>query len=641
MKRSIIFIILFIIIIFCFFGISNLLEYGDYEVNSYAADVTLENDGSMHVTEEWVVSYPEGYTVSYRDISYKKYNPDNPLYQEAGNRAGIEVLGVTVKGADGVPLGTSRYEWKLSGERDERGEIIECPAGMSECESIFVRVPSGFEEKMHFIYEYRITGAMTKYNDAAELNWIFLDRFETKIEKYELTINVPGIAREDIMAWPRGTSGTYEVQDGKIIAKGKNLKKAELLEIRILLPAEEFDVPARNRVNRAMRDEIIRYEAELAEEMNNRITIATVLFFGTFGMLAVLLVCAYIAYVKYDKEHTPEFSGKYYRELPADYTPAEMSYLYYFRKIHDEDITATVLDLIRKKYLLLDQNQESVTKKNPDFKLIRNPEADLKELKSHERVLLDWFINTVGDGKEVTLKQVENYPKISYQHALRFQNFTKSFVASAKLEGSKHDFFEKKVAREKSKMLVAALIPGFYIFLSFVLRTVYSVNITFPLVASFAALFLYAFYIYSIDKRSVKGNEDFAKWKAFKQFLLDFGNMKDYPIPGIVVWEHYLVYATSLKIADKVMEQLEVRLPKTIDDEELVGATYLGLGYRYPTYRLWYTFGRINSSMALARQNFTQTVVAYNTKKASGFGGGGGFTGGRSFGGGGGGFRSR
>ena len=67
---------------------------------------------------------------------------------------------------------------------------------------------------------------------------------------------------------------------------------------------------------------------------------------------------------------------------------------------------------------------------------------------------------------------------------------------------------------------------------------------------------------------------------------------------GIVVWEHYLVYATSLKIADKVMEQLEVRLPKTLDDGSLATSAFLGMGYYYPRYRLWYTFGRINSSMS-------------------------------------------
>ena len=46
-----------------------------------------------------------------------------------------------------------------------------------------------------------------------------------------------------------------------------------------------------------------------------------------------------------------------------------------------------------------------------------------------------------------------------------------------------------------------------------------------------------------------------------KKFLTDFSGMDDYPIPSVTVWEHYLVYAPVLGVADKVMDQLKVKLP--------------------------------------------------------------------------------
>lgn len=638
LKKTLGFILLFAVIMAAFYGLKSWIESGRYQVNAFRAEVTLESDGSMVVSEHWEVRYPQGYSVFFRDIGYRKYNPENPLYPDPLNRASFELLDANATGAQGKHIS---HVVRTSGERDERGDIIECPAGRSECESIFIWASSGFEREMHFYYRYRIKGAMTQYKDVAELNWVFLDQLESKVRNVELTINLPGIPENGIMAWGHGTEGNLDVLDGKVVATADVLKKGDVLELRLLLPKERFSVPEKNRIDRALKDDIINYEYQLAKETNMKIAIAEGLFYGTFGMLALLAVFAYIAYIKYDKEHIPKFTGKYYRELPADYSPAEMSFLYYFRKINDEDLTATVLDLIRRKYFLLDQNHETVSKKDPDFKLVLNPEMDLKGLKSHELVVVEWFIKTVGNGKEVTLKQIENYPKTSYNNALRFQNLTKKFVLQAKIEGSKHDFFEKGVANEKSKMFVVAIIPVIYALISFLLKSRYALDTTFALVASLVALVLYIFYISSIDKRSIKGNEDYAKWKAFRQFLLDFGNMKDYPIPGIVVWEHYLVYATSLKIADKVMEQLEVRLPKTLDDESLATSTFLGMGYYYPRYRLWYTFGRINSSMSLARQNVHQTIVRHRSQKVSGFGRGGGFGGGRSFGGGGGGFRSR
>lgn len=114
--------------------------------------------------------------------------------------------------------------------------------------------------------------------------------------------------------------------------------------------------------------------------------------------------------------------------------------------------------------------------------------------------------------------------------------------------------------------------------------------------------------------------------------------MEDYPIPGVVVWEHYLVYATSLKVADKVMEQLEVKLPAEMIESEQ--ATYMGIGYRYYGFRLGYALGRINQSVSTARANGRATIAAHQAQ-VSGSGRGGGFGGGRSFGGGGGGFRGR
>lgn len=644
MKKNLGFVLLFVIISSAFLVIPAYFNSDRYKIQSLKADIEIEANGDMVISERWVVQYPEGYSVSYRDISYQKYNPNNPFNQEKTNQAGFEIdleNDVWVAGSDGKKLARNSYYVRTSGELDERGEIIECYPNRSQCESIFIRVPSGFDKEMTFGYKYRIKGAVTEYRDVAELNWVFLDYFEATVRNVEFSITLPGILKDDILAWGHGTDGSLEIKENKVLVSVDKLKKKEVLEVRILMPNEKFSVPENNYINRTVKQDIIDYEMELAEETNRRIEIAQWVFYGTFAMLALMIVMVYIAYVKYDKEHTPRFTGKYYRELPAKYSPAEMSYLYYFRKINNEDLTATLLDLIRRKYLIFDQNKQGINDKNPDFKLILNPDMDHSDLRSHEKHLLNWFIGIIGNKQEVTLKEIENYPKHSYSNAMSFQNNAKEFVRRAKLEGSRHDFFEKRLGKEKSKMLLATIIPGFYALLSLVLRLNYFVDTNFALGTSIIALIVYIFYIATIDKRSINGNEDYVKWKAFRQFLLDFGNMKDYPIPGIVVWEHYLVYATSLKVADKVMKQLEVRLPKTVDEESLHGSTFLGFGYYYPRYHLWYTFGRINNSMTLARQNVHQTIVKHTSQKIGGSGRGGGFGGGRSFGGGGGGFRSR
>ena len=57
------------------------------------------------------------------------------------------------------------------------------------------------------------------------------------------------------------------------------------------------------------------------------------------------------------------------------------------------------------------------------------------------------------------------------------------------------------------------------------------------------------------------GRTYYEKWKAFEHFLTDFSQMKRYPPESVVLWEHYIVYATALGIADKVIANMKLVLP--------------------------------------------------------------------------------
>jgi len=644
MKNKFLVVVLVIIIIASIFGITSVMSSSKIKIDTFNSIITLDGNGDMSVKETWIVNYPAGMSVSFRDIGYKKNNPENPLYQSPLNTADFDEDSVSVEvfGSSGQPLSDNEYRvgYSFRGDRDELGDLIECYPTQQSCESIFVEVYEGMESQMTFNYYYTIEGVITEYNDTSEFNWRILDYFESGISSSTVVVNVPNSPQDTILAWGHGLSkGVVTPENNKVTYTMNKIKKGEFIEFRILTSTQAFSVDAKNNIDRSMKEEIISYEENLAEETNTRITIAEFVFYGTFVMITLMIFITYLAYIKYDKEHQPKFTGKYYRELPAEYSPAVMSYLYYFRKINDEDVTATLLDLIRRKYLILDTNNEGINTKNPDFKIVLNEKQDLNGLKLHEKHLINWFINSIGNNKEVTLKEIENYPKGSYQKAMNFSKQARQFVVKAKEEGAKYDFFEKKIGNQKTMLFSVAFIPMLYLLISFFTGARFLIDNTFSTIASIAVIIIYLGYVSSINKRSINGNEHYVKWKAFKDFMIDFGNIKDYPIPGVVVWEHYLVYATSLKIADQVMKQLEVRLPA--DEINTPSSTYMGFGYNYYGFHLGYTFGRINRSMTTARSNGTATIAAHNATRVGGAGRGGGFSGGSSFGGGGGGFRGR
>ena len=490
-----------------------------------------------------------------------------------------------------------------------------------------------------FHFHFVIKGMVTSYNDCAELNYILFEEFGCKVKNMGVTVTLPNNneSEEDVYCYGHGLSRGKITQNGNssIDYVSKNLKGDEPLEMRVVFPTSLVsEISDNNKINATMLEKIKTYEADLAHVDYMRAVIAICANVLT-GVVVVLMVLITIhVYKKYDKEFTPKFDKEYLRELPYQYTPAEMSFLYYFGRSIDEDVTATLLDLIRRKFITLDYFGETDAK-DPDFKFILDREkynSMSYKLLPHERDIIVWFFDHIGKGDVVTIKQIETYCK-KYENATKFEADGKRFKASVKQECKNRDWF-LNLKNGKSKASSFGLIPIAAIILIFLVCAYYEISAIVNYVILGLITFAYFIYVGTIKKRSVNGNEEYAKWKAFGHFLEDFSTMEDYPMPGIDIWEEYLVYATSLKLADKVMEQLKVKLP-TGDFEE---GTFTRTVYVHHHYGAFYVTNTINNTMNRARYTAMSTISAHNASSHGGGGHGGGFSSGSSFGGGGGGF---
>ena len=58
-----------------------------------------------------------------------------------------------------------------------------------------------------------------------------------------------------------------------------------------------------------------------------------------------------------------------------------------------------------------------------------------------------------------------------------------------------------------------------------------------------------------------KGVDTKEQWKGLKKYMEDFSLLKEREVPELVIWEKYLVYATVMGIADKVIKQLKIVYP--------------------------------------------------------------------------------
>ncbi|MFA9423245.1 MAG: DUF2207 domain-containing protein [Sedimentibacter sp.] len=118
---------------------------------------------------------------------------------------------------------------------------------------------------------------------------------------------------------------------------------------------------------------------------------------------------------------------------------------------------------------------------------------------------------------------------------------------------------------------------------------------------------------------SQRGEKLLLNIMGFKKYLLEFSIIGERSISESVIWQDYLVFATLLGIADKVIEQFEKIYPNATQYSENAHYYYL-IAHRYT-----------NASYGAAQT--AQSARSGGSGGSSSFSGGGGFSGGGSGGG--------
>lgn len=626
---------LFPFLIFAGFAIvSSLLETSDIQINEYSAIIHLNEQGDMHVVERWDMHYKGDYNVRFRDIGYDKYPDHYPLVSSDTNVATFDEDSVLVKVykngnevTDQVRLG---YSFLF--DRDELGEIITCDPYTLHCASLFVDFTpvGGMNGDIIFEYDYTIIGAMTSYLDSSEINWKLFDYMEADINRVTLNLHVPANTFDEtdfyLFSHGREDAVIEKISNQEFRLSMEHIDENEFLEFRLLSPRNLFDqIPLSNHVNdsRMTLENLLEYEENLKTYYQTGDQIHVVLHDHVITLGFVMLFLGVVAYIFYDREYPKAYQNRYLQDLPSHDAPAQIGYLMRMKKIDDVDLTATLLDLIRRGYITIDQYETLSSDTKADLILERNSSKSQVDLLPHESFLLTWFFDHIGNGKSVSTEQIQNFGKKNYNQAQMFQRDARLFVKAIKESVKDKDYFENYHHQPGKKiMMFLVIIPILYAIVSTILGIRYDIEFTLPFLVSLAIAISYILYIIGIKRRSKNGHELYQQWTAFKSYLNDFDGLKDFSIPSVETWHHYLVYATTFKIADKVMNQLRIRLPQT----EQENSSYHMMYSRY--HLISY---HINKSYRIGKDNTSKTISQHRSS-SSGSGGssGGGSGGGRS-----------
>lgn len=591
----------------------------DYDITDYYIDAKIEENGDLSVNELIVLDGTfNGYI---RDITYKNSNLGNDGYEsnKMYNASSITMDNISAKKVNKVSFDTLNDSDFQDLEKNEPFNLGYTKKIIPDGESYKMYFKAD-DEKVAFKLSYTISDVAVLHNDIAEVYWTFIgSEYEDVIRNLNIKLALPDTDSSSYFrVWAHGNlDGEIKpVNNEYIMASVKRLNAYSPVDIRTTFDKSLLDNATKKNNEKAF-ESILEVEEQRAleanqkrEEMKKKYHLVTAL--NVIFISILILIWIYV-YLKYDKEYKNTLNNDYYREFIDDYNVEVIDYLFH-KNITSNALTASIMNLVYKKNIKVEELPNSKKKKDYEFTLINQD-----NLKDTEKYLLAFLFETVGKNNKFTTIELKNYAKSTKTcdtFSSRY-NVWKNKVIS---DGKKENFYENKAA--------ATIFGAIILILSILIISVSSaLNVENPLnILSIILGIIFFIYTLLFNKRTKRGSEHYYKWKAFKKFLLDFGDFSVKELPEINLWERYMVYATIFGIADQVAKSMNVKI------SEMDNITYM------PTFTDFYVYNSINNSVnstISANQSAITSKSINNSSSGSGFGGG--FSSGGGFGGGGGG----
>lgn len=622
MKKIYIFIITILMLII---PINIDVHASDSGIKKFYMDATVEKDGSILVKELFALNGEyNGFEriINYRNSNAEVFNKDVDMYGGSNLHNAYSLETIRLKGiVDKNLTFNSLHDTGIIYKKDEL--YLGNQRTYREISSIngkSYRIYNPSQNKEAFYLEYRLKNMAIVHNDIAELGWnIFSDQLTEDVKEFELLLHIPE-NKNELRAWAHGPlNGNVKIIDKQTVKVTiKNLSKNTAFDVRLVFDKEVINESSKLTNVKAF-DKILKYEEEKAQEANRIRQQARTKYYGSIGLyiiwVIVLLILWIKNYLKNDKEYQSNINVEYYREFPNTYGPEIVGFLMN-KSVGTKDLSAAIMNLIYKKVISAEQIGDK-----KDYRLTYNPEkeknANLTVMDTH---LIKWMFRK---NNTLLLSSFKREAKNDYDYFLSSYDTWKNL---AEEEGKRKNFYLNHT-KIKTILICYSLIGFICGFLLIQVNAPILLSIS-----SFIISIITIIYFANFQKKTKYGNDEYVKWRAFKKFLLDFGNFSEKELPEIVLWEKYLVYAVTLGCAKKLAKTMEIKIKEYNQD------------YYYSPINNFYYINSLNNTISSSVNGAVNTAIstraaAQSSNSSSGGFGGGFSSGGGSFGGGGGGGR--
>lgn len=584
-------------------------------------DLTLTPDGSLLYQEEMRGHFESNYGAYNLEIDHQNYST-------------IEDVAVSINGQPLQQTPTANYEADTPGyfyTSDQGNPFVEQKTDNTYIEWYVDRDAVDYQ----FNLRYTAHDAVQVYEDIAEFTWQPISAegmFEVK--RAVIRVHLPaGADLGEIRAWGHGPlNGNVEINSPTLVTLTlEDIYPGDYMEVRLAMPNSLFPQAARLSGNRL--ETILAEEEGLAQQANaERTNVKIQMILIPISLAAILLLAIWM---RKKAAHNnpylqPQEAPKYFRDLPSEDLPALvytlMTYYPKGRKLCGDEgnkISATLLDLTARGIITAQEGKAGLfTKPQAELTLVQDA-YEKAELSEYERKLIQLCFEQIAPaGEPLRPKDIKRYGE---HHPNRMLAELNEMDALLDRE-AKQKYYGPSVSY--GKQFLAAFLPPFL--LGLLLAITGLARILGIAMAVFGILVsLLAFIGFSTKRLNQAGEDQFALWLAFRNFLEDFSQFDQKELPELALWERYLPYAAALGAADRLIKQLPVVYPQLQE----YGYTDFYLLYLM-THRGGYgSYLQSVRSISDSLHTTRQTITMAQSSSSSGGGFGGGFSGFGGFGG--------
>jgi len=481
-------------------------------------------------------------------------------------------------------------------------------------------------ETRNFILQYRLSDAVTLYQDVAEFYYQFVGADnQFQVGKVDITIAFPQTATyPEVRAWAHGPLwGTIQFFEGKIKLEVSPLPAQQFWEARVVFPlswvpsgqrrmaksqlsyilAEEEDWAVKSNMERERAKE----KEESKKQKQSLAWKISLLLAGIPPIIWLLL------FLKHGQSHRVPFYETMTSELPLDEPPAVTSAFLHHGQVYGHAIIATILDLARRGYLNIEQSSPPEKKwwgtKPPEFvlQLIYQQKAD-DQLLDFEKDLLEFIFTNLGKGET----------SVNFSTFRKESSTVRKWFTEWKKLVENHLQNQPYYDRESKRATVYSILTSLAILAAGILIVVYLGNAGTIAIVSGATFFWLSL---AILRYTPEVKLRLKKLTALQKYLKKYSFLQE---SSKEMWPSFLVYGVALGVGNKVIEKMMLSL--SVDEQH-----HYFYWYHYPVGRFASPAdfaSAITSMISIASSTMSSSSGAGGGASSGGGGGGGGASGG-------------